>query len=493
MLTISDGSCFLFLLSSCKEQIFSTARVSLFVNSHDLTCYRLIERIHRDENISVEFFSIFLMDNTTPNVNDVWASLREGENDRLSEYRKRAAALKSKSKISVVDLIKKTEKKEREREKVTLSGGASDQQLPREKKKNVISSCSSQAADHTSKIIIADNDGRKELKREKHDDISTESTVVVVKKVTNRADTESFNQATTPNNEKSKKPEAVLIKANEMTSQIARDLNCANKDDMNDRRRALLKIQKTLFTDFTMSTGDYNEVFRESCKPIFRRFSDVSEKCRESSLKITQSFFELSSDLVPILAYFFPMLMQRLPSGLAYDEEMKVFITNMEMHESYRRGKAVDRQDKIGGAVGELVHHVIEESEEIRYLLCKVLGTLIRRTMFLNASSILHPYFHEIIMYLQMQVRDPFPELKAEACSVLELLARTEEFNSGMKFFAVALVRVTLPALRHRHAKVSNLRIFLFTFIFYYRIRIFSYKILSYLLFFAHFNYYCIM
>ena len=57
-------------------------------------------------------------------------------------------------------------------------------------------------------------------------------------------------------------------------------------------------------------------------------------------------------------------------------------------------------------------------------------------------------------MYLQMQTRDPFPELKAEALSSLELLARTEEFNSGMKFFAVALVRATLPSLRHRHAKV---------------------------------------
>ena len=59
-------------------------------------------------------------------------------------------------------------------------------------------------------------------------------------------------------------------------------------------------------------------------------------------------------------------------------------------------------------------------------------------------------------MYLQMQTRDPFPELKAEALSSIELLARTEEFNSGMKFFAVALVRATLPALRHRHAKVST-------------------------------------
>ena len=29
------------------------------------------------------------------------------------------------------------------------------------------------------------------------------------------------------------------------------------------------------------------------------------------------------------------------------------------------------------------------------------------------------------------QLRDPFPDLKVEACDVVELLARTEEFNSG--------------------------------------------------------------
>ena len=246
-----------------------------------------------------------------------------------------------------------------------------------------------------------------------------------------------------------------MIRSNEMLSKINRDLNLANADDVNDRRRALQKLHKTLFIEYSMTTSDYNEVFRESCKLIFKRFSDPSEKCRELSLKITQKFFESAADLVPVLAYFFPMLMQRLPGGLAYDEDMKVFVTNMEVHEAYRRGKAVDRQDKTGGAAGVLVHNVIEESEEIRNLSCKVLGTLLRRAVEIGASSVLHPYFHEIIMYLQMQLRDPFPDLKAEACGALELLARTDEFNSGMKFFAVALVRAALPVLRHRHAKVS--------------------------------------
>ena len=403
---------------------------------------------------------------TTPSVNDVWANLRDGENERLSEYRIRAAALKGKSKISVVDLIKRTEKKENEREKAGSAKGTSEHPITiskekKKKKKTIAPSPSSDILNDILQLAVVDNDEIQEHEKERHVtfrsiDVPTESKKVIVRKVATVTSFEPVNQATDETNDGGTKSNAVLIKANEMMSKIARDLNLANADDMNDRRRALQKIQKILFTDYTMSTGDYNEVFRESCKSIFKRYSDVSEKCRELSLKVTQSFFELSSDLVPILAYFFPMLMQRLPNGLAYDEDMKVFITNIEMHEAYRRGKAVDRQDKIGGSTGELIHHVVEESEEIRYLLCKLLGCLLKRTIFSKSSSILHPYFHEIVMYLQMQIRDPFPELKAEACNIVEILARTDEFNSGMKFFAVALVRVSLPILRHRHSKVST-------------------------------------
>ena len=72
----------------------------------------------------------------------------------------------------------------------------------------------------------------------------------------------------------------------------------------------------------------------------------------------------------------------------------------------------------------------------------------------LGACSVLNPYFHEVIMYLQSQLRDPFPDLKAESCDALSLLAAQEDFVPGMKFFAVGLVRAVLPVLRHRHAKV---------------------------------------
>ena len=61
---------------------------------------------------------------------------------------------------------------------------------------------------------------------------------------------------------------------------------------------------------------------------------------------------------------------------------MKVFLTDIESHEAYRRGKAVDRQDRIGGADnGTIGLHVVEPSEEIRHLACRVLCTLLHRAL----------------------------------------------------------------------------------------------------------------
>ena len=378
--------------------------------------------------------TVTVMTNSTDppsTIDDVWASLNDGETERLSEYRKRAAALKKKSKISVVDLIKLTEKKEKDRERIAADIIATDSAtltLKSSKKKKAISASCVNDRLRVSELSInniADDTGLSNLGH-----ISPE------------VDTASKSQIGSTSNEQltvlrisvateAGSSSAILITANEMSSMIARDLNSSSAEDINTRRKALQKLHKILFSEYTMSTADYNVVFRDCCKSVFRRFSDPSEKCRELSLKITQSFFDYASDFVPILAYFFPMLMQRLPGGLAYDEDMKVFVTDIETHEAYRRGKAVDRQDKSGGAYGILTHSVVEESEEIRNLSCKVLGSLLRKTAAIGVSSMLHPYFHEVIMYLQMQLRDPFPDLKAEACGVLELLARTEEFNSG--------------------------------------------------------------
>jgi len=81
------------------------------------------------------------------------------------------------------------------------------------------------------------------------------------------------------------------------------------------------------------------------------------------------------------------------------------------------------------------------------------MGSLVDKLLRDGSQSILHPYFHEVVMFLQVQLRDPYPEIKIEASRIIEALAGQEEYVSGMKYYAVALVRAVLPVLRHRHAK----------------------------------------
>jgi len=242
------------------------------------------------------------------------------------------------------------------------------------------------------------------------------------------------------------------VEARDMLLKLQRSVEImTNSEEPTARKHALSKLLSSLFQEFVLTEGDYSAVFREIAKPIFKRFADPVEKCRELALKLTQAFFDNSSDLVLVLGYFIPAIMQRIPSGVTFDEDMKVFVFDRETHEAYRRGKAVDRQDR-GDALQ--TYTVVESSEELRLLGCLVLSTLIRKLCGQSAASVLHPYFFEIIIFLQTQLRDPFPETKIVACGVLEFMAGVDDFNTGLKFFAVGLVRAILPVLRHKHAKV---------------------------------------
>ena len=140
------------------------------------------------------------------------------------------------------------------------------------------------------------------------------------------------------------------------------------------------------------------------CKSIFKRFADPVEKNRELAFRITMLFFEHASDFTLVLGYFVPALMARIPPGIAYDEEMKVFVMDLDTHEAYRRGKAVDRADKAGLSS----FTTVEPSEELRLLGCQVLCKVVKKLCGdLDAASILHPYYHEIIMYLAHALRGP--------------------------------------------------------------------------------------
>lgn len=233
----------------------------------------------------------------------------------------------------------------------------------------------------------------------------------------------------------------------------ARDVNATDAESSRIRREALTSLYQSL-TAHILAAPDANEVLDTLSKPIFKRFADTNEKCRELSLRITESLLASGSDFVPMLPYFIPAVMQRLPAGYMYDEELKIFVSNYEQHDAYKRGRAVDRQDKASGSVT-----IVEPSEEIRLLLATSILTLLQTVNKYQSHSILHPYFNEIILFTQAQLLDVFPEVKYVACQILLLLCSVDEFELGMKFYAVGLVRALFPVVRHRHARIRAIAV----------------------------------
>lgn len=155
----------------------------------------------------------------------------------------------------------------------------------------------------------------------------------------------------------------VIIDYITMINKLNKDINNCNDNNINICKNALLNINKLLFhNNYTMNDNDYNELFYDICKKIFKNFNHHNEKCREISSQICLNFFQYSTNFVPILSYYFPTLLQRLPSSgnnYFYDEDMKIFVNNIEQHDAHRRGRAVDRQDKVG-TIGIVMMRFIE-------------------------------------------------------------------------------------------------------------------------------------
>jgi hypothetical protein len=247
--------------------------------------------------------------------------------------------------------------------------------------------------------------------------------------------------------------EPVAISLAELQPKLTKEINAISDSNQVVRKNGLQNLHRLLFVEHKLTEREYSELFHDVCRPVFKRFADPVEKCRDLAQRLTKAFFERAVDIVPVLAYYFPALMQRIPPNLGYDDEMKVFVLDPEAHNAYKRGKAVERQDKAGAVSGQSTI-VVEPSEEIRFLACDALLALLQRVHALGAYPILHPYFEEIIIYLQLQLRDPYPELKGAACHAFETLACIPDYELGLKYYAIAICRAILPVLRHRHAKV---------------------------------------
>lgn len=199
----------------------------------------------------------------------------------------------------------------------------------------------------------------------------------------------------------------------------------------------------------TINIVNINSLLNDSCKALLKYLSHSSEKCRELAIKILILMLEFAVDLSIFVGYFFPCILRRLVSAGGYDEQTNTFVHSIEEQESLLRGRVVEKE-----ASHAPLFLMVEKSEEVRLQLCHLLRIVIQRAIILKSSALLQPYFQESILMLQYQLFDPYPAIKIEICAVLELLATANEFNIGMKYFAVGLIRSLLGLLQHRQAKV---------------------------------------
>eukprot|EP00968_Pinguiococcus_pyrenoidosus_P012548 scaffold1102_cov256-Pinguiococcus_pyrenoidosus.AAC.43 len=235
-----------------------------------------------------------------------------------------------------------------------------------------------------------------------------------------------------------------------------------------DRKRGLQGLRRLLFAPDAGSSGppsprialpELEDAFSQVSPALFKRFTDPVERVRELSVTLAIAFLANVRDLTEHLGYFFPALCFYLRPEEAYDPELQVFVHDIDQHEAFKRGRAVVRQDRTDAltASGRVV--VLEASEELRALYVEALHTLLRSAGRHGAERILGPYLREMLLFLQAQLRDPCPAVKAKALEALKTCALSEVLFPGTKLYAIALARAVFPVLRHRHARVRVLAV----------------------------------
>lgn len=194
------------------------------------------------------------------------------------------------------------------------------------------------------------------------------------------------------------------------------------------------------------------ELLHTLCRPLLRRFEDPVERHREAAIRLVTTLCRKVSDVGPHLPYLFPMLHGRGSPAVGLDIEQGTFVFDLAEHEAYKRGKAMKRPDLACAFERERTLSVREPSEELRVLLCDLLlvVTLDR------PPSIVARYLHESLLLLAGFSRDTFGDLASRAADGIAKVCAIEALQAALVPYAAALARVSMPNLRHRHARVRR-------------------------------------
>jgi uncharacterized protein YlxP (DUF503 family) len=69
--------------------------------------------------------------------------------------------------------------------------------------------------------------------------------------------------------------------------------------NLKDRKRAVESILTELSEEFSLSPLEYNDLFSEMARPIFKRYSDPAERVRDLAFKLTKLFFQVTPRSLP--------------------------------------------------------------------------------------------------------------------------------------------------------------------------------------------------
>ena len=230
---------------------------------------------------------------------------------------------------------------------------------------------------------------------------------------------------------------------------IQRTINCLDSEELHLRKGALKTLRDIFDTDLRPSDEVCDELYEEMMKPLLKRFADGSEVCRMGSIWLVDFFLSLTLDMGQSLPYLFPVIVERSSLNFGYDEEAKEFVRNPEKFEAKRRGKALKTEQQDGCVY---THSIVEPSEEVRLATMNLMGSVIGKVLDSSAPTMLGPYFTDTVLLIAVGACDPYPEVKLSSYRLIRALAT--KLPPGMKHFAQGFIKLLLPALGHRHAKI---------------------------------------
>ena len=109
-----------------------------------------------------------------------------------------------------------------------------------------------------------------------------------------------------------------------------------------------------------------------------------------------------------------------------------------------REGGAVMRPDQIDVLKRDRSLKVVERSEEVRLMLCKLVTNIIWYLVQTRQTSMMEECYTSILLAFQCHLRDSFPDIKILASDALMQLLRVPQLEVGAKFFATGIARSSI-------------------------------------------------